>query len=433
MYLHEGVPVFPLVDLNQQIGFIAATFYHHPADSLRVIGVTGTNGKTSCSHFIAAALHELGELCGVIGTLGIGLYGNILPGQWTTPDAITLQETFANFVKLGVKNVAMEVSSHSISQGRINGIHFEVVIFTNLTRDHLDYHGDMATYGAVKKSLFESSRTTYGVVNADDDFGKTIIATMLPDKMYSYSITPQQKVLNQVVTIEQVTMSMLGMNVKVSALGETGHFHSALVGQFNLSNVLAVLTTLFVLGMSFREALQSLSALNPVPGRMQTLGGYPQPLVVIDYAHTPDALEKVLSALRQDCQGKLYCVFGCGGDRDKGKRPIMARIAEQYADYVVVTDDNPRHEKSEDIVAEIMPGFINPAKVMVQHNRAKAIQLAIQAAKCGDCVLIAGKGAERHQQIGDVKTPFCDVEKANDSLSFCPFPMMEEGSLWQQK
>ncbi len=432
-YLRNGIPIFPLADLNRQISLLAAVFYHHPAQSLRIIGVTGTNGKTSCTHFIAAALHELGESCGVIGTLGIGVYGNILPGKLTTPDAVTLQQTFANFLKMGVKYVAMEVSSHSINQGRINGIPFEVAIFTNLTRDHLDYHGDMETYGAVKKRLFEDFNLRYAVINADDDFGKTIIASLPSEKTFTYSVT-NQIFPNRVVTVDKVDMSMNGMNAVLRVLsGESGHLSTALVGQFNLSNILAVLTTLSVLGISFKDALQSLTALNPVPGRMQTLGGDYLPLIVIDYAHTPDALEKVLTALRQHCQGKLYCVFGCGGDRDKGKRPIMAKIAEKYADYVVVTDDNPRHEKPEDIVADIMHGFEKPKRVVVEHERAKAIEHAVQSAKIGDCVLIAGKGAERHQQIGDVKIPFSDVEKANDSLSFCPYPMLEEGSLWQEK
>jgi UDP-N-acetylmuramoyl-L-alanyl-D-glutamate--2,6-diaminopimelate ligase len=416
-YRHGSIPVFPLQDLNPKIGLIAAAFYQYPAASLRIIGITGTNGKTSCSHFLAASLQRLGITCGVIGTLGNGLYDDIQPSNWTTPDAVTLQKTFADLVKKGARAVAMEVSSHGIDLGRVSGVPFEVGIFTNLTRDHLDYHGDMQTYGAVKKRLFDSPLLRQAVINNDDEFGKTIIADVARHKpVFAYGRAGQSSAAAPHITVENVQMGKRGLQAFVRTPWGSGDLQTALIGEFNISNVLAVLTTLCVMEIPFAQALASVNELTPVPGRLQTVGGGDLPLIAVDYAHTPDALEKVLVALRQHCQGRLLCVFGCGGDRDNGKRPMMARIAEQYADFVLVTDDNPRHESPAQIVGDIMQGFAHPQAVIVQHDRSKAIEYIIQCANAGDCVLIAGKGAERFQQIGDVKTPFCDIEKVNQIL-----------------
>jgi UDP-N-acetylmuramoyl-L-alanyl-D-glutamate--2,6-diaminopimelate ligase len=414
-YLQHHVPIFPVIDLNHRISRIAANFYHQPAAELDIVGITGTNGKTSCSHFIAAALQQLGTEAGVIGTLGSGIYGKIEPSLLTTPDAITLQATFANFVQQKAKVAVMEVSSHSLDQGRVDDVSFAVGVFTNLTRDHLDYHGTMEAYGLAKKRLFEQSHVA--VINHDDDFGKTIIES-LPRKntTYAYSLDPAAKTNVPLIYADQLQLDLSGVHARVHTPWGEGDLHVPLIGRFNVSNLLAVLTTLCVLEVPLPQALKSLASLQPVPGRMQTLGGDTQPLVVVDYSHTPDALEKVLLALRQHCQGRLYCVFGCGGDRDRGKRPMMARIAEQYADQVMVTDDNPRHESPEQIVQDIVQGFSAPDKVSVQHDRSKAIQEIIQCAVAGDCILIAGKGAETYQQIGDARLPFSDVEQVKQNL-----------------
>lgn len=414
------IPVFPVHDLNQKVGEIAAQFYTHPSKKLKVVGVTGTNGKTSCTHFIGQALQSLGMPCGVIGTIGNGTYGNLNATDLTTPDAITLQSMLADFAKNTVKHVAMEVSSHSLDQGRVNGIEFEVGIFTNLTRDHLDYHGTMEAYGDAKKKLFNKSFIKHAVINADDPFGKKLLESLEKDqKAFAYTLDPNMKLPKgvSVISAQDIKLDLSGIHAKVMTPWGEGQLHAPLIGQFNLSNVLAVLATLCILKIPFHDVLKALTHLSSVPGRMQTLGGKNHPLVVVDYAHTPDALEKVLIALRSHCEKKLYCLFGCGGDRDRGKRPIMAKIAEQYADKVIVTDDNPRTEDPQQIVSDILAGFAHPKKIIVQHDRSKAIQEIIQYATTGDCVLIAGKGAERYQQIGTEKIPFSDVEKVQENLT----------------
>lgn len=409
----SNIPIIAVPDLKMKIGEIAARFYDYPAKKMRVIGITGTNGKTSCSHFIAAALLHLQIPCGVIGTLGNGLYGNIQPGSLTTPDAISLQKIFYDFVNLGAKVVVMEVSSHSIDQGRINGITFDVGVFTNLSRDHLDYHGTMEAYGAVKQRLFEHVKQA--VINADDKFGRSIIASLMGAlPVYPYATQPD---VASASLAKSIYLDSSGIHADVETPWGQGKLVAPLAGQFNVSNLLAVLTSLCLIDIPFDAALQSLSALQPVSGRMQMFGGKNQPLIVVDYAHKPDALEKVLQALRENCQGKLYCLFGCGGERDRGKRPMMASIAERHADLVVVTNDNPRHEDPKQIMAEILQGFTNPSKVLVEYDRAKAIHDVIQYAKVGDTVLIAGKGAETYQVVGDEKIPFSDIDEVIKMLA----------------
>jgi UDP-N-acetylmuramoyl-L-alanyl-D-glutamate--2,6-diaminopimelate ligase len=406
------VPLIPIRHLAHKISAIAACFYHHPAQSMQIIGVTGTNGKTSCTHFLAAALQQLAMPCGVIGTLGNGIYGTIKPSGLTTPDAVTVQKLCAEFLAQEVKHVAMEVSSHSLSQGRVEAISFLVGVFTNLTRDHLDYHGTMDAYGAAKKRLFEELSTQYAVINNDDPFGRELIAT-LPHKKNMIAYGMQKSKLVDSVFAEHIKLEH-GISAHVITPWGEGELQTSLIGQFNLNNLLAVLAVLGILKIPLLTALKCLNNLMPVPGRMEVVSNKEQPLVVVDYSHTPDALEKALQALRPHCSGQLYCVFGCGGDRDKGKRPLMAAIAERYADHVIVTDDNPRTEDPEQIVKDIMRGFIHPENIIIQHDRSKAIYNSIQCAKRGDCVLVAGKGAETYQQIGNIKIPFSDVEQVRE-------------------
>lgn len=418
VHTKNNVPIFPVKNINQYIGRIAETFYDFPSKKLKIVGVTGTNGKTSCTYFIAQALQNINLTCGVIGTLGNGLFGDIKPGTLTTPDAITLHALFADFVKQHAAYVAMEASSHSIEQGRVNGIEFAVGVFTNLTQDHLDYHGTMEAYGAAKKKLFDNPLTKYAVINADDSFGKELIETAVHKNIFAYTLDKNLVLPKSVAKIaaDKISLNLTGIDAHVYTPWGEGKLEVPLIGKFNLHNILAALTSLCLLDIPFDQALKALSQVTPVPGRMQTFGGKSQPLVVVDYAHTPDALEKALIALKAHCEGKLHCLFGCGGDRDKGKRPLMAKIAEQYADHVMVTDDNPRTENPEQIVDDIMAGFSEAKKIKVQHDRSKAIQDIIQYAQTRDCVLIAGKGAETYQQIGKEKIPFSDVEKVQEFL-----------------
>jgi len=411
------VPVIPIPKLRECIGPLAALFYDNPGQKLRIIGVTGTNGKTSCTHFIAQAL---GKPCGVIGTLGSGIYGCLEESQLTTPDAVTLQQWLHDFVKSQISTLAMEVSSHSIDQGRVNGIPFEIGIFTNLTQDHLDYHGNMAAYAAVKLRLFSHLPTQHKVINSDDPYGQAWINQLAPlGNVYAYSCHPPQIGLAKEakwIYADQVQFTAQGSRSYVHTPWGEGWLQLNLLGEFNLSNALAVLTALCLYGIPFEETLARLSQVQPVAGRMQTITAQGQSLVVVDYSHTPDALEKALQILRPQTKGKLICVFGCGGNRDAGKRPLMARIAEQYADEVILTNDNPRHEQPEAIVEDIKRGFRHPERILVELDRAKAIKHGILLATENDCILIAGRGGERYQYIGDKKIHFDDVEVANKHM-----------------
>jgi UDP-N-acetylmuramoyl-L-alanyl-D-glutamate--2,6-diaminopimelate ligase len=301
----------------------------------------------------------------------------------------------------------------------VNAIHFDIGIFTNLSRDHLDYHGSMENYAAAKRKLFEKTDLQYAVINADDEFGKNMIESRVHDRIFAYSVDKKLSLKNSVPTIfaEEVQLDLTGIYARISTPWGEGNLQVPLIGKFNLSNCLAVLTSLCLLEIPMATALSVFSRLHSVEGRMQVLGGQHQPLVIVDYAHTPDALEKVLSALRAHCKGKLFCLFGCGGDRDRGKRPLMAKVAERLADEIFVTNDNPRTENAEQIAAEIMQGFAQPNKVKIELDRAKAIQEIIRSASSDDCVLIAGKGAETYQIIGKEKIPFSDVEVVRNCLS----------------
>lgn len=416
----QDIPLIPVYQLSAQLGEIASRFYGDPARRLRLIGVTGTNGKTSCTHFIAQMLETMKVHCGLIGTLGTGFYGRLTETGLTTPDAITLQAVLAEMVKQSAQAAAMEVSSHSIDQGRVNGLSFEIGMFTNLTQDHLDYHGSMDVYAAVKRRFLADMPTKQIIINADDAYGRAWCDELAAVKpVFAYGLK-KPRVTNksiQLIYTENAAFSLQGIKADVHTPWGHGELFLPLIGQFNLSNALAVLTALCVYGMPFEQVLHALSTLCPVPGRMQTLGGkMGQPLVVVDYSHTPDALENALRALRAHTAGKLICVFGCGGDRDPGKRPLMGRIAEQLADKVIVTNDNPRHEQPQAIAAQILRDIQQAKHVFVELDRSKAIRNGIQWATEQDCILVAGKGAERYQQIGDEKFPFDDVEQVKSYL-----------------
>ena len=418
--ISTAVPIIVVPDLKNQVGFIAAKFYGYPTRELTLIGVTGTNGKTSITQFIAAALTGSGLPCGVIGTIGVGFAQKLSPVINTTPDPVTLQRWLFKLKQEGVRAVAMEVSSHSLVQQRISGIDFKVAVFTNLTRDHLDYHGTMENYGAAKKMLFMQPGLQYAIINADDEFGQKLIEELKTSlKVYAYTI--KGTLLKEVPTVaaKDIKLDISGIVAQVTTPWGEGLLKSRLLGRFNLSNLTAVLAVLGVMKMNIAAALTSIEKLETVNGRMQTFGGDKKPLIVVDYAHTPDALEKALLALRECCHGAIWCVFGCGGaPRDRGKRPMMGQIAERYSDHIIITNDNPRAENPQQIINDILQGLLCPWAAEVEQDRGVAIAHAIDCASAIDVVLVAGKGHEDYQIIGKEKVPFSDqdvIEKNLDS------------------
>lgn len=398
------VPAFAVSGLRRQIGVIADRFYDAPSQRLVVVGVTGTNGKTTCTQLLAQALDQPPRRCAVIGTLGYGFPGALNASIHTTPDAVTVHRLFAEFIDQGAAQVAMEVSSHALEQGRVNGVSFDVAVFTNLTRDHLDYHGDMETYGQAKSGLFVAPGLKYAVINHDDAFGRRLLSGVgAPVTVLSYGLESGD------IRAREAHPLPDGLLLRVTTPDGEMELRSPLVGRFNAYNLLAVLTTLLALGVKLEDAAARLARAQAPTGRVERFGGAKGlPLVVVDYAHTPDALEKILYALREHARGKLWCVFGCGGDRDRGKRPAMGEIAERLADRVVLTDDNPRHEPGDAIIADILGGMRTSPEVI--RDRRAAIAAAIRGAGEGDIVLVAGKGHEDYQQVGDERLPYSDRE-----------------------
>ena len=402
-----------LKGLANQLSAIAGRFYGEPSRGLHLIGITGTNGKTSVSQLLAQALDLLGERCGIVGTLGNGFYGALEQGRHTTPDPIGVQATLADMKNAGARAVAMEVSSHGLHQGRVAALAFDVAVLTNLSRDHLDYHGSMQAYAEAKAALFAWSGLRCRVLNLDDAFGRELAAAEHESRLISYSLSDADAYLycRDAQFDEQGVRATL-----VTPRGE-GSLRSSLLGRFNLSNLLAVVGTLLGLDNPLDEILKVLPKLQGPIGRMQRLGGGKLPLVVVDYAHTPDALEKVLEALRPHVNGRLQCLFGCGGDRDSGKRPLMAAVVERLADAVLVTDDNPRTEAPAQIFTDIRAGFASPASVQFVHGRGQAIAQLIAAASADDVLVLAGKGHEDYQEINGVRQPFSDLIEAANALA----------------
>ncbi|MET0936641.1 MAG: UDP-N-acetylmuramoyl-L-alanyl-D-glutamate--2,6-diaminopimelate ligase [Luteibacter sp.] len=413
-----GVPVVAVEHLREKAGPMAARFFGDPSKAMDLVGVTGTNGKTSTVQLVAQALAFLGRKPATVGTLGAGMHGAVVEGERTTPDAISMQALLAGFRDAGASHVAMEVSSHALEQGRVNAIAFDVAVFTNLTRDHLDYHGTMEAYGAAKAKLFGFDGLRAAVINVDDPFGAKLAKGLgegiakLRTSMATDSTEKEAEVRADIVVT-----SARGLSFNLNTPWGMRTVRSALLGRFNVANLLAVAAVLGALGEPFDRIHAALESLEPVNGRMSRLGGDGRkPLVVVDYSHTPDALKQALLALRSHTKGKLICVFGAGGDRDQGKRPLMAGIAERLADVVIVTDDNPRTEDGDTIVAQIVSGFVHPDTVMVERDRASAIALALADAKADDVVLIAGKGHETYQEGPEGKLPFDDLAVAREAM-----------------
>jgi len=417
------VPNASVAGLKQEAGWIAHDFYGRPSEALWVCGVTGTNGKTSCTQWIAAALESLGVKSGVIGTLGSGFPGALDAALNTTPDVLELHALLARMREAGALAVAMEASSHGLAQGRTNGVAFDCALFTNLSHDHLDYHGTMDAYGAAKALLFEAPSLEVAVLNLDDVAGVRLAerARARGLRTIGYSLLASQLVrgiVDQHLAARSIVIEADATRVSLESSWGGAELRLPQLGRFNVSNALGVLGCLLAYGLGFDAAVARLACLPAVAGRMQALGGKAAPLVIVDYAHTPDALEKVLHALRPVAEargGALVAVFGAGGDRDPAKRPMMGAVAARLADRIVLTSDNPRNENPEAILAAIRAGVAGACALEV--DRAQAIDAAIAAAAPQDVVLIAGKGHESYQEIGGERRPFSDADAARAALA----------------
>lgn len=410
----------PIEALSRCAGAIADRFFGHPSAGLEVHGITGTNGKTTSAYLLAQTLTRLGSRAGYLGTLGWGSIGALEPQSHTTPDVVSVHRRLAAMRDAGIREVAAEVSSHALDQGRVDGVRFASAAFTNLSRDHLDYHGTMQAYGDAKSMLFETVGLRRIVINAGDEFGRELLrrhAGRAPRTAVWVGAADAAVPSEQCLHAHCVAAEPRGLRLDLGGTFGAAAVRTPLIGRFNAENVVLVLGIAAAAGAPLAEAAAVLTAAEPPPGRMQVVapGRDDRPLVVIDYAHTPDALAKALGALREHCRGELWCVFGCGGDRDAGKRAPMGAVADDLADHVIVTDDNPRSEDPDAITAAILAGIeAHPARVI--HDRARAIGEALAGATRGDVVLIAGKGHEDYQIYGDRRREFSDLVEARRAL-----------------
>jgi UDP-N-acetylmuramoyl-L-alanyl-D-glutamate--2,6-diaminopimelate ligase len=420
-----NVPNLAVQDLRHQAGIIADHVYEHPSQKMWMVGVTGTNGKTSISHWLAKTLSALGRKSAVLGTVGNGFPSALQATMNTTPDASLVHSLLAQYAQQGALTAVMEVSSHALVQGRVNGVHYDVALLTNLTRDHLDYHGDMQSYADAKRRLFDWKSLKYAVLNLDDAYGADLAQQLqdAPVEVVGYGLNDESLKLAESLGIRMVygnlsQMDAQGLLLQLHTSWGAAAMQSKLIGRFNASNLLGALAVLLVSEVDIDDAVRELGLQKAVAGRMQTLGGKDTPAVVVDYAHTPDALEKVLNTLREVTEpagGRVICVFGCGGDRDRGKRQMMGTVASKFADVRIITNDNPRSEEPRAIIDAIITGMQGEYQVI--EDRAKAITLAISKAQVKDTVLLAGKGHEDYQEIKGERQPFSDSEIAHRVLS----------------
>lgn len=410
-HVPRTVPMIPVPDLRRVAGPVAARFFDDPSAQMAVTGVTGTNGKTSVTTILAQVLADWGQPSGVIGTLGYGIFGMLQPAIETTPDPVRLQSILSGLRDRGTVHVAMEVSSHALDQARVAGVHFENAVFTNLTRDHLDYHHTMEAYRAAKAKLFEWPGLRRAVLNLDDPAAKFFDSHSGADvERVGFGMAPTAPAWfrGRRIYVRRMQANGGGMILEVDGDFGAGVVRSRLVGRFNAANLLAVLAVLLARGAPLEETLVRVAHARTVPGRMERFGGGAQPLVVVDYAHTPDALAQSLAAVREHARGTLSVVFGCGGERDHGKRPEMGAVAAAGADRIVLTDDNPRGEDPDAIIGEIRAGIPPGAKVSVVRERAQAITAALAELRSGDAVLVAGKGHESVQIVGSERRRYSD-------------------------
>ena len=394
--------------LDRANGHIVSRFFGDPGQAMTIVGITGTDGKSSVTHLVTQALTRIGKSCASIGTLGYGIGNRLTPDTLTTPDSVSLQSRLHRFQQQRCEYVVMEVSSHALQQYRVNGCDFDIAVLTNLGRDHLDYHGDQANYAAAKARLFHDFKLSGRVVNIDDNFGQKISQAVESKSLIRYSVEADDGPVAE-VKLTAIDITASGQNIHASTpLGEVTAV-TALLGDFNVENTLACIATLLALGLDYNQLELAVKDLKPIPGRMEKFisGGDGAPAVV-DFAHTEQALRACLGASRQHTKGLLWCVFGCGGDRDQGKRSGMGRAVEELADRVIVTDDNPRNESPEKIVSEVLAGMQHPDQACVVHNRQAAIEYALSQASADDLVVIAGKGHEQEQIVGHERRPFSD-------------------------
>ena len=409
-------------DLKNKVGAIASRYYEQPSLSMNTIGVTGTDGKTSVAHFLAQCLDAHDVHCGVLGTLGNGFINDLHPTGLTTVDALHVQKALFDMQQAGAKHVVMEVSSHGLDQGRVNGVAFATAVFTNIATDHLDYHGTQDNYVAAKKRLFCTPGLGSAVINLDDEYGRSLAKEVREHVcVWGYSlkadVAAYKEYADYFVNAIEIKPFERGCHLSVKTPAGSAEFDIPLIGRFNVANALAVLATLLVSRLSFDDAVSSLAAVHPVDGRVEIISEDDKPVVVVDYAHTEQGLAAVCQSVRDHFSGDLWCVFGCGGDRDRSKRALMAKVAEQYADKVIVTTDNPRHEDPQKIVDEVMAGFSSVENVEAVLDRRQAIDIAITNAQPEDVVLLAGKGHETSQIVGDVHIAFDDRRVAREFLS----------------
>ncbi|HNP64498.1 MAG TPA: UDP-N-acetylmuramoyl-L-alanyl-D-glutamate--2,6-diaminopimelate ligase [Woeseiaceae bacterium] len=407
-----GVPLIAIDRLGDRLGEIANRFYAYPSKALDAVGITGTNGKTTVAWLLAQCMHLLNKRCAYLGTLGHGVDELQGDADMTTPDTVEMHERLAGFLEQGASHAAIEVSSHALSQHRIDGVVFDAVLFTNLTRDHLDYHGDMQSYFEAKARLFLDYDVNARIVNLDSEFGAEL-AARCGQEVITVS-TNFDRVANgrPYLFIRSVVATAVGSNVTFTSSWGDGSFRLPIPGNFNVANAAIVLAYLLHRGFDLQQVCDALGLVSAPPGRMQSVPSA-GPAIYIDYAHTPDAIESALRALRPHCRGKLWCVFGCGGDRDRGKRPLMGRLAERLADRIVVTNDNPRNENPASIIDDIVSGLSRTDKAIVIEERAAAIAWTIANASPADAILVAGKGHENYQEIAGHRLPFSDYAVAS--------------------
>lgn len=413
--LPKEIPCIAISSLQQQIGLIASRFYQNPSEKINVICVTGTDGKTSVSQFISQALNKLNISCGVIGTLGYGVYPDLNLSSHTTPNAICMHAFLKRFYENEVYFAVIEGSSHGLKQGRLNGVVVDTAIFTNLGRDHMDYHKNFDDYADSKRLLFKFPALKNAVVNIDDDFGKQLVNDLDNTiNLVTYSQAENGNGRDSHIFAKNTLISNKGINFEIISTWGNASIETNVFGRFNVGNILAAMGALLVNGYSFKDTLKAISSIRTVPGRMELISAKSDvPSVFIDYAHTPQALSNVLQALQEQCMGDLWCIFGCGGDRDRGKRPLMAEVVERYADHAIITDDNPRTEDPNTIAEDIVVGFSNSTNYQLIHDRKQAITYAIKNASTEDTVLIAGKGHEAVQIINNKSYIFDDKEIAS--------------------